>query len=62
MKHEELGFIAQQLRNINPEFVNEFDDETNDKMLIPNRQKLLVYCIKAIQELYKMTKGEKVNE
>ena len=57
MKHDELGFIAQQLRNVNCEFVNEFDDETNSKMLIPNRQKLLVYCIKAIQELYEMMKG-----
>lgn len=56
MKHEVLGFVADQLEDVNSDFVNEFED--NDIVtLIPNRQTLLVYCVKAIQELYEMMRG-----
>jgi hypothetical protein len=55
-EHEDLGFIAQQLNEVNPDFVGyatKGDDEINTIKLL----KVIPYLIKAVQEL-----SEKVDE
>jgi hypothetical protein len=46
-EHVELGVIAQQLQQVNPNFVNVMTDST----LGINESELMTYAVKAIQEL-----------
>lgn len=47
-KHEKLGFIAQQLEGINPDFVNV---NTADGHYSTKDMKIIPYLVKAVQEL-----------
>ena len=47
-EHQAIGIIAQQIQNFAPELISE---DANDGHLKLNTDKLVYYCIKAIQEL-----------
>lgn len=52
--HEDIGMIAQQLKEIEPELVVE---DAEDGHLSIKETKLIPYLIKAVQELYAMQSG-----
>lgn len=56
-EHENIGMIAQQLKNVLPELI--YQDEETDKMSIKT-DKFIPYLIKAVQELYALI-SEKEN-
>ena len=51
LKHEKIGFIANQLEEIDEDFVYKNTDKNDNYLLIPNKDTLLINTIKALQEL-----------
>lgn len=58
-KKEEIGVIAQQLQSLAPDLVHE---NPLDRHLSIKSDKLIYYCIKAIQELSGKTKSNEIND
>lgn len=49
-KHEEIGYIAQEIKEVNEKFVLEVDQQNNEKLLQINETKIIPYLTKSIQE------------
>ncbi len=49
-KHQEIGYIAQELKNIKEDFTYEIEQTNGEKTLQVNETKIIPYLSKAIQE------------
>ncbi|CAH6913293.1 hypothetical protein VCHA31O73_360046 [Vibrio chagasii] len=61
-KHEKIGFIAQDVEEIVPEWVNTHDKGNDTETKSVNTNSLLTYALKAIQELQAEVESLKANQ